>query len=67
LRASPRNGAIPPKVCSFGTLIDLRQHRRPDISPAPREQQTPEVLAALVDTDAEKWWPMMKEFGLKAE
>jgi tripartite-type tricarboxylate transporter receptor subunit TctC len=33
----------------------------------PREQQTPEVLGALVKADAEKWWPIIKEFGIKAE
>jgi tripartite-type tricarboxylate transporter receptor subunit TctC len=33
----------------------------------PREQQTPEALGALVKADAEKWWPIIKEFGIKAE
>jgi tripartite-type tricarboxylate transporter receptor subunit TctC len=33
----------------------------------PRERQTPEALAALVKADAAKWWPLMKEFGIKAE
>jgi hypothetical protein len=33
----------------------------------PRERQTPEVLGALVRADAEKWWPIIKEFGIKAE
>jgi tripartite-type tricarboxylate transporter receptor subunit TctC len=33
----------------------------------PRERQTPEGLAALVKADADKWWPIMKEFGIKAE
>jgi tripartite-type tricarboxylate transporter receptor subunit TctC len=33
----------------------------------PREQQTPEALAALQKADAEKWWPIIKEFGFKAE
>jgi tripartite-type tricarboxylate transporter receptor subunit TctC len=33
----------------------------------PREQQTPEALGALQKADAEKWWPIIKEFGLKAE
>jgi tripartite-type tricarboxylate transporter receptor subunit TctC len=33
----------------------------------PREQQTPEVLGAIVRADAEKWWPIIKELGLKSE
>jgi tripartite-type tricarboxylate transporter receptor subunit TctC len=33
----------------------------------PREQQTPEALGALVEAGAEKWWPIIKEFGIKAE
>jgi tripartite-type tricarboxylate transporter receptor subunit TctC len=33
----------------------------------PRDQQTPEALAALQRADAEKWWPLIKEFGIKAE
>jgi tripartite-type tricarboxylate transporter receptor subunit TctC len=33
----------------------------------PREQQTPEALGALVKADAEKWWPIIKESGIKAE
>jgi tripartite-type tricarboxylate transporter receptor subunit TctC len=33
----------------------------------PRERQTPEALGALVKADAEKWWPLIKEFGIKAE
>jgi tripartite-type tricarboxylate transporter receptor subunit TctC len=33
----------------------------------PREQQTPEALGALVKADTEKWWPIIKEFGIKAE
>jgi hypothetical protein len=33
----------------------------------PREQQTPEALSALQKADAEKWWPIIKEFGIKAE
>jgi tripartite-type tricarboxylate transporter receptor subunit TctC len=32
-----------------------------------RERQTPEALAALQKADAEKWWPIIKEFGIKAE
>jgi tripartite-type tricarboxylate transporter receptor subunit TctC len=33
----------------------------------PLDQQTPEALGALVKSDAEKWWPIIKEFGIKAE
>jgi tripartite-type tricarboxylate transporter receptor subunit TctC len=33
----------------------------------PPEQQTPEALGALVKADAEKWWPLIKELGIKAE
>jgi tripartite-type tricarboxylate transporter receptor subunit TctC len=33
----------------------------------PRERQTPEALAALQKADAAKWWPIIKELGLKAE
>ena len=42
-------------------LADLGQ----DIFPP--EQQTPEALGALVKADAEKWWPIIKEVGIKAE
>jgi tripartite-type tricarboxylate transporter receptor subunit TctC len=33
----------------------------------PRERQTPEALAALQKADAAKWWPVIRELGLKAE
>jgi tripartite-type tricarboxylate transporter receptor subunit TctC len=33
----------------------------------PREEQTPEKLAALVTADSAKWWPLIKEFGIRAE
>jgi tripartite-type tricarboxylate transporter receptor subunit TctC len=33
----------------------------------PREQQTPEALGALVKADAEKWWPIIKAAGIRAE
>jgi tripartite-type tricarboxylate transporter receptor subunit TctC len=33
----------------------------------PREQQTPEALAAMQKADTEKWLPLIKEFGIKAE
>jgi tripartite-type tricarboxylate transporter receptor subunit TctC len=33
----------------------------------PREQQTPEALDALVRTDARKWWPIIRESGIRVE
>jgi len=33
----------------------------------PREQQTPAVLSALQRSDIEKWWPIIKAAGIKAE
>jgi tripartite-type tricarboxylate transporter receptor subunit TctC len=33
----------------------------------PRQRQTPEALGAVVKADAAKWWPIIKEFGIKAE
>jgi len=42
-------------------LIDL------GVDVFPRDQQTPQALGARVKADAEKWWPLIKEFGIKAE
>jgi tripartite-type tricarboxylate transporter receptor subunit TctC len=33
----------------------------------PRERQTPGALDAIRKADAEKWWPIIKELGIKAE
>jgi tripartite-type tricarboxylate transporter receptor subunit TctC len=33
----------------------------------PREQQTPEALAALQRAEIEKWWPIIKAANIKAE
>lgn len=33
----------------------------------PREQQTPEALAAYHKAETEKWWPIVREMGLKAQ
>jgi tripartite-type tricarboxylate transporter receptor subunit TctC len=33
----------------------------------PREQQTPQSLAALQRAEIEKWWPIVRAAGIKAE
>ena len=33
----------------------------------PRERQTQQALGALVKADVAKWWPIIKESGIKAE
>jgi hypothetical protein len=33
----------------------------------PRELQTPEALGAMQKADIEKWWPIIKEAGIRAE
>ena len=33
----------------------------------PRERQTSEALNALRKADAERWWPIIKELGIKPD
>ena len=33
----------------------------------PREQQSPEALAAFHKADTEKWWPIIKAANIKGE
>jgi len=48
------NSAVRSRIQDFGSEI------------FPRDQQTPEALAAMQKTGAEKWWPIMKAAGIKA-
>jgi hypothetical protein len=42
-------------------LVDLGEEIIPD------DRQSPEALRALQEADIKKWWPLIKEFGIKAE
>jgi tripartite-type tricarboxylate transporter receptor subunit TctC len=33
----------------------------------PREQQTPEALAAFQKAEIARWWPILKDMGIRAE
>jgi tripartite-type tricarboxylate transporter receptor subunit TctC len=33
----------------------------------PRDQQTPEALAAYQKAEIDKWWPIIKAAGIRAE
>jgi hypothetical protein len=33
----------------------------------PRDQQTPEALAVYQKAEIEKWWPIIRAAGIKAE
>jgi tripartite-type tricarboxylate transporter receptor subunit TctC len=59
LNAAVREALTDPAVIS--RLLDL------GVETFPREQQTPEALETMRKADAEKWWPIIKEAGIKAE
>jgi tripartite-type tricarboxylate transporter receptor subunit TctC len=42
-------------------LVELGQE------PFPRERQTPGALGEMAKADAERWWPIIRELGIRAE
>jgi tripartite-type tricarboxylate transporter receptor subunit TctC len=38
-----------------------------DFEIPPRDQQTPEALAAYQKAEIEKWWPVIKAAGINGE
>ena len=53
-----------------GVLADASVKKRLDdlgIEISPRDQQSPEALAAFQKAEAERWWPVIKASNLKAE
>ena len=58
------NGAVVEALADPGVrarLVDLGQEI------VPPEQQTPKALAAFQKAEIEKWWPIIKEAGIKAQ
>ena len=49
------------------TLADQMVRGRLGDEIFPRDQQTPEALAAYQKAEVEKWWPIFKAAGIKAE
>ena len=59
LNAAAIDALADPKVRA--RLVDLAQEN------FPRDWQTPEALRALQKAEIEKWWPIIKAAGIKAE
>jgi tripartite-type tricarboxylate transporter receptor subunit TctC len=69
-RSTPRDMIGKLNAAAVDALADMAvQSRLAEIGMEvfPRERQTPEALDALVKTDAYKWWPIIKELGIKGE
>ena len=69
-KGTPRDVIERLNAAVVGTLADTAVRARfADLGQGifPREQQTPEALAAQQKSEIEKWWPIIKEAGIKAE
>jgi tripartite-type tricarboxylate transporter receptor subunit TctC len=69
-KGTPRDVILKLNAATVQALADLAvRSRLTDLGMEvfPREQQTPETLGALQKADIEKWWPIIKEFGIKVE
>jgi hypothetical protein len=69
-----RSGSNAPAIAALtdpgvrSRLIDLRLEVFPREQLTPRSSgQKPQALAAFQKAEIEKWWPVIKEFGIKAE
>jgi tripartite-type tricarboxylate transporter receptor subunit TctC len=69
-KSTPKNITLKLNVAVMDALADPRVRARlAEIGQQifPREQQTPEALAALQKAEIEKWWPIIKAAKIKLE
>jgi tripartite-type tricarboxylate transporter receptor subunit TctC len=69
-KGTPKNVIMKLNAAVVGELADSAIRRRlADLGQqiVPRDQQTPEALAAFHRAEIEKWWPIIKGAGIKAE
>ena len=70
-KGTPKDGDRQPSCRRRGGPWPIRRvrHRLADLGRgiSPREQQTPEALAAQQKAEIEKWWPIIKAANIKAE
>ena len=69
-KGAPREVVAKLNAATTAALADPNVQRRlADIGQQiyPREQQTPQALAVLQKAEIEKWWPIIKAAGIKAE
>src|SRR5262249_4140237 len=69
-KGTPRDVVLKLNAAFVQTLNDaMVRSRLADLGLAiiPRDQQTPEALAAFQKAEIEKWWPIIRAAGIKAE
>jgi len=69
-KGTPQDIVIKLNHATMDALADAAVQRRlMDLGQEiyPREQQTPEALAAFHKAEIEKWWHMLKAAGIKPE
>ena len=69
-KATPKNIIARLNAAVTDALADpMMRARLADLAQEtfPRDQQTPEALRALQKAEIEKWWPIIKAAGIKAE
>jgi tripartite-type tricarboxylate transporter receptor subunit TctC len=69
-KGTPEDSIAKMNAAAVEALADRVIHKRLNDSGFdvfPREKQNPASLAAMQKADAEKWWPIIKELGIKAD